>query len=144
MLRILLPFLLLLGLSGCGLSSGQPCEVSGDGFTRNDPCEDTCVEWAVLCDDGTSVVPDICSGSSCTDDNSCIAGWGCAQINATDSVCLPETLCTSGSFGVGQPAAANAQAPLQPTDPGAGTVSDDPAGDDGNEVDDPDASPEEY
>jgi hypothetical protein len=121
----LLPVLVVLALAGCGLDPGDPCEASGDGFTRTDPCETQCIEWPVLCADGSTATPDMCSGSSCSSDASCLTGWGCVQVNATDSVCLPQSVCPGG-FGQGQPSSNTAGAgfappPTRATDPGAGT-----------------------
>ncbi len=93
----------LLLLTGCQLSAGDPCEASGSGFTRTDPCGTQCIEWDVLCADGTTAVPDVCAGSPCTNNPAnCANGWGCVQVNATDSVCLPQDVCPGG-FGAGQP-----------------------------------------
>ncbi len=95
--------LLALLVGGCSLSAGDPCETSGSGFTRTDPCSTQCVDWDVLCADGSTAVPDVCAGSPCTNNpGNCATGWGCVQVNATDSVCLPQDICPGG-FGVGQP-----------------------------------------
>jgi hypothetical protein len=100
--RVFIPFLVLL-LSGCQLSAGDPCDAQSSGFTRTDPCSSQCVDWDVLCADGSTAVPDVCAGSPCTNNPAnCANGWGCVQVNATDSVCLPQEICPGG-FGVGQP-----------------------------------------
>ena len=102
-LRPLFVLLALLLLSGCPRSPGDACEASGSGFTRTDPCGTQCIDWEVLCADGTTSVPGVCAGSPCTNDPSvCATGWGCVQVNMTDSVCLPQDECPGG-FGVGQP-----------------------------------------
>ncbi len=67
--------------------------MTGDGFTRQDPCGETCVEWAVTCPDHTEVVPDVCSDGPCARDADCDAGWLCLRIDMTDSECLPADLC---------------------------------------------------
>lgn len=85
----------LLLLVGCSLDPGDPCETTGDGFTRHDPCGYTCVEWEVSCADGSTAVPDVCSGESCTA-GSCPVGFGCAKIDMTDYACLPQEVCPSG------------------------------------------------
>ena len=91
--------LLLIGalfLTGCdNPAPGEPCEVSGDGFQRYDPCSDTCVEWDVTCPNGTTVAPSVCTDGACSTDADCGDGWFCAQINMTDGECLPEDVCPS-------------------------------------------------
>lgn len=102
--RLLLLVALTL-LTACPLDPGDPCDAEGSGFTRTDPCSTQCVEWDVLCADGSTAVPNVCAGSPCTNNpNACANGWGCVQVNATDSVCLPQEICPGG-FGVGQPPA---------------------------------------
>ena len=91
--------LALFALTACdpNLRGGAPCEVTGDGFTRRDPCEFTCVEWDVTCADGTTIVPDVCSTQDCTADASvCPIGTACAAINMTDRECLPADICPTG------------------------------------------------
>jgi len=84
----------LLCLTGCdNPAPGDPCEVSGDGFTRQDPCADTCVEWDVTCPGGDTVAPSVCSDGACSTDADCGDGWFCAGINMTDSECLPLDVC---------------------------------------------------
>lgn len=94
MKRLMTHTVALLCLLGCErLSAGEPCEAEGDGFTRTDPCAETCVEWAVTCPDGTASVPDVCSDGPCSTDADCDAGFLCLDINATDAECLPESVC---------------------------------------------------
>lgn len=110
--------LLLVLLTGCTLDPGDPCEATGDGFTRQDPCSETCVEWEVECADGSRVVPGVCSGADCTADPTvCGPGWGCAAINMTDSACLPPDICPGG-FALGASATNSFRPPpTRPTAP---------------------------
>ena len=92
---LLLPLLVL----GCDKPEpGEACEVTGDGFTRKDPCVFSCVEWEVACADGSSVTPGVCSGPECSSDADCFEGFACAPTGSVTSSCLPEDLCPSG-FG---------------------------------------------
>jgi len=79
-------------LSGCSLEAGEPCEVVGDGFTRQDPCEHTCVEWAITCEDGTTTTPGVCSAGPCATDAGCPADFACMTVGF-DSECLPVEVC---------------------------------------------------
>ena len=90
-----LPLVFIL-LVGCQLDPGDPCETSGSGFTRTDPCSTQCVDWPVQCADGSTAVPGMCTDSSCTSDADCSTGWGCVQVNATDSACLLQIVCPGG------------------------------------------------
>lgn len=93
MKTILISALLLL-LTGCdNPAPGEACVVTGDGFTRQDPCADTCVAWDVTCPDGSSTTPDVCSDGACSTDEDCGDGWLCLQINMTDGECLPADIC---------------------------------------------------
>ena len=123
-MRLLLLVLSVLALTACPLDPGDPCDAEGSGFTRTDPCGTQCIEWDVLCADGSTAVPNVCAGSSCTNNPAaCANGWGCVQVNATDSVCLPQDVCPGG-FGTGQPLAcvrSDAELDLEPLEqPGAG------------------------
>ena len=79
-------------LVGCQKSAGESCETSGDGFTGTDPCEHTCVDWAITCDHGP-VNPDVCSGGACSADADCDAGFVCLQVDSFNSECLPSDTC---------------------------------------------------
>ena len=83
-----------LTLTACvGLDAGKACETEGDGFTRVDPCAETCVDWAVTCPSGDEVVPDVCSAGPCASDDDCDKDYICVQIDMTDSECLPDAMC---------------------------------------------------
>ncbi len=87
--------LALLLATGCArLGPGEPCEATGDGFTRVDPCEHTCIEWEVTCPDGTQVTPGVCSGEECVDHDDCPADFTCTQVGA-GTACLPATYCAA-------------------------------------------------
>lgn len=89
-----LAFFVLFLVCGCdNPAPGEACTVTGDGFTRQDPCADTCVEWGVTCPDGAEVTPDVCSDGPCNSDADCGDGWVCLEINMTDSECLPADIC---------------------------------------------------
>ena len=89
-----------ISLFSCRDAPGEPCTVTGDGFTRTDSCrgpfqpEGKCVAWDVTCADGRSVRPDVCAGPPCTDGASCDIGWLCVKVDATDSRCLPASVCS--------------------------------------------------
>jgi hypothetical protein len=83
-------------LWGCGPGPGEPCETSGDGFSRRDPCATVCVETEVPCADGTADVPGVCAGETCTGDADCAKGQGCAAIDSFARACLPRETCPGG------------------------------------------------
>jgi hypothetical protein len=75
---------------------GEPCESSGDGFTRVDPCSFVCIESEVPCADGSTVVPDVCSSNPCATDADCVAGFACGRTDSFNRYCLPPSLCPGG------------------------------------------------
>ena len=79
----------------CGASPppGGSCEVSGDGFTRMDDCDHTCVDWELTCDDGSSVEPRVCSAGSCTEGEACADGFHCLSVGVVERECLPAEVC---------------------------------------------------
>lgn len=86
---------LLLAFPACTRTVGERCEVSGDGFTRRDPCEETCVNWAITCDGGHAVTPDECAGTLCARDADCGEGLICQQIDSVpaNSRCMRAVVC---------------------------------------------------
>jgi len=89
-------FLLLTMLLACDKAvPGEPCEVSGDGFSRKDPCVTTCLDYDITCPDGSSVTPDVCSGAECSDQDPCPTGWTCAETGSVSWSCVPEDICPS-------------------------------------------------
>jgi hypothetical protein len=89
-----IPTLLALAtlLAACKTGPGEPCEVTGDGFTRYDPCTETCVDWQVTCPDGTGTVPDVCSAGSCSTDADCPSDYSCFPVGFV-AECLPDAIC---------------------------------------------------
>jgi hypothetical protein len=87
---------LILGMVGCGPGPGDPCEATGEGFSRRDPCPTTCVETEVPCDDGSAGVPGVCAGDPCDADGACPEGWGCAAVDSFARACLPLDTCPDG------------------------------------------------
>ena len=90
--------LALLSLAGCK-GVGDECEVTGDGFTRKDPCaalsENICLNWAITCPDGREITPNECAGAVCGADGACPDGQACVQIDAfpENSRCVKADLC---------------------------------------------------
>ncbi len=88
-----------LTLAACSLacgeerSAGEACKASGDGFTRRDDCEHTCVDWEVTCPDDKVVVPKRCSAGTCTSGESCSKGFHCLDVGVVEKECLPVTVC---------------------------------------------------
>ncbi len=82
---------------------GESCEVTGDGFTRKDPCEHTCVEWDVQCPSGELVTPGVCSGAQCETDAQCGGDFLCLPINMTDSACIPASFCGNSTSELDAP-----------------------------------------
>ncbi|MCA9528014.1 MAG: hypothetical protein KC549_17120 [Myxococcales bacterium] len=82
-------------LLGCEKLAGEPCEVSGDGFTRRDPCSQVCVDWAITCPDGREVTPDECAGLHCSVDEDCPEGLSCLQIDSVpaNARCMRAEVC---------------------------------------------------
>jgi hypothetical protein len=90
--------ILLAALSvGCAKEAGEACEATGDGFTRRDPCEFTCVEWEIDCADGSTVTPGVCSAGECGTDVDCPEGFSCVAIGSFATECLPDDTCDGGS-----------------------------------------------
>jgi len=87
----LLPLLLMFAIACDSPEPGEPCETSGDGFTRQDPCEHSCIDWAIDCD-GSEVTPDVCSAGECDADDDCSDGFVCLQVGVV-SECLPPDTC---------------------------------------------------
>lgn len=87
--------LLLTALAACdNPAPGEACTVSGDGFTRYDPCEHSCINWELdSCPTGPVGVPDVCSAGPCTDDADCPAHFDCLRVGSVSSECLPEDTC---------------------------------------------------
>lgn len=96
-IRALLTFVVAAHASSCGggPQAGDPCEATGDGFFRQDPCEHSCIEWEVTCADGTTVVPGVCSAGECRSDSDCPGGFTCERSGSVTSSCLPEDTCPS-------------------------------------------------
>ncbi len=84
----------LLSLSACK-DIGDACTVTGDGFTRRDPCGEVCLNWAITCPDGTERTPNECAGPVCGADGTCPAGQICLQIDsfADNSRCVMASIC---------------------------------------------------
>ncbi|MCA9547852.1 MAG: hypothetical protein KC613_25785 [Myxococcales bacterium] len=88
----------LLGLAGCK-DVGDACSVSGDGFTRRDPCaalsENICLNWEITCPDGQRLTPNECVGAVCGEGGDCPNGQICLQIDAfpQNSRCVKADLC---------------------------------------------------
>lgn len=78
---------------------GEACDATGEGFTRKDPCANTCVEWEVQCPGGALVTPGVCSGPTCSEAAPCGDGFVCVPIDMTDSACLPADLCEADALG---------------------------------------------
>lgn len=94
-MRLLTCLVLLFTLPACVRTVGEHCEVNGDGFTRRDPCEEMCIEWAITCPAGHSVTPDECSGPPCVTDDDCGDGLTCLQIDSVvaNSRCMRAQVC---------------------------------------------------
>jgi len=87
---------ILLTASGCPpLGVGEACTTSGDGFTKKDPCAESCVDWEITCPNGVTVVPDSCSGEVCGASGSCPSGQVCVQIDSfvQNSRCMAVEVC---------------------------------------------------
>jgi hypothetical protein len=92
---ILLLFATLAFATGCK-KVGDDCEVTGDGFTRRDPCQEQCVDRAVVCPDGSEApAPDQCAGEVCGEGGDCPDGQICVQIDSfvENSRCMLAAVC---------------------------------------------------
>lgn len=96
---------LVTSMTGCAAAPppGGSCEVSGDGFTRRDECDTTCVDWEITCEDGSSAEPDVCSAGSCTDGQACAKGFHCLSVGVSERECLPEDICAVDASAPAQP-----------------------------------------
>lgn len=92
---VILASALLVSTACEALPVGSPCEATGSGFQRQDPCEEMCIEWEITCPDGSTVIPDVCSGALCGTTGGCPTGQTCMQIDsfAANSRCMPDTTC---------------------------------------------------
>jgi len=89
-----LTLLSLMGVAVCGQGGGESCTVTGDGFTRSDPCQIACFNYEGTCPDGAATVPNQCVYGECADDpESCEAGQVCVQANVDRSYCVDASLC---------------------------------------------------
>jgi hypothetical protein len=86
--------LFVLALVGCK-DVGDACEVTGDGFSRRDPCAGACLNWSVRCPDGRELVPNECAGAVCGANGACPDEQICLQIDsfADNSRCVRAALC---------------------------------------------------
>lgn len=82
---------------GCEKTVGEFCEVSGDGFTRRDPCEHVCMNWELTCPDGQRITPNECAGAPCGQDGVCPDGLVCLQIDSVpaNARCVAADLCAA-------------------------------------------------
>jgi hypothetical protein len=89
----------VLACSACPrLPAGESCSATGEGFTRQDPCSYTCVDWEIDCADGSTVTPGVCSGPACSAPGDCDAGYECARVGSVTYSCLPVGTCPTGGF----------------------------------------------
>lgn len=91
--RLLMIGIVAMGTRCGGSPAGSPCEVTGDGFTRQDPCHHSCIDWEITCEDGSTVVPQACSGGECQTDADCGSGLVCTSVGSFSSECLPADTC---------------------------------------------------
>lgn len=93
--------LLALGALGCQKDVGDACEVTGDGFTRYDPCGGMCVERPVTCEDGREVPTGECAGELCGGGEPCPEGQLCVQVDSfpQNARCMRATLCAPDEMG---------------------------------------------
>lgn len=103
---------------------GDACVVTGDGFTRKDPCVDFCINWEITCPSGATLVPDSCSGPVCGLSGSCPSGQVCLQVDsfAQNSRCMDAAVCGGGGGGGGGGAALEAPAEGTSAPSGGSTV----------------------
>lgn len=101
MRSMLLIALIALGALGCQKAVGDPCEVTGDGFTRRDPCAGMCVEQPITCDDGQVVPTGECAGEVCGAGGPCPDGQICVQVDSfpQNSRCMRAALCAPAAPG---------------------------------------------
>lgn len=78
-----------------GPDAGAPCEATGDGFLRRDPCEHSCIDWDVTCEDGSTVVAGPCSAGGCRSDGDGPSGFTWERSGSVTSSCLQEDTCPS-------------------------------------------------
>ena len=94
LLLALFPALLL---AACGDPIGAACHFEGSGFTASDNCRHRCLQYrAVVCPDGTTLKPQICSGRPQCGPGACPAGEVCYHVNdpfEKESYCLPADIC---------------------------------------------------
>lgn len=94
----LLAIVSLMLTTGCK-DVGESCEVTGDGFTRKDPCavmsDNICLNWEITCPDGRALTPDECAGDVCGARGVCPEDQVCLQVDGfvENSRCVRATLC---------------------------------------------------
>lgn len=97
---------LLLVQAGCfGGRVGDPCTVTGSGFSLRDTCQTVCLSiWQITCPDGRVVNPKVCAGRQGCLDGQCPAGQVCYRTNVDRSFCVPDDICpTWRTQGVAEP-----------------------------------------
>ena len=94
LLLALFPALLLVA---CGDPIGAACHFEGSGFTASDNCRHRCLQYrALVCPDGRTLKPQICSGEPLCEPGACPAGQVCYHVNdpfEKESYCLPADIC---------------------------------------------------
>lgn len=101
MLRLPSLFVLMFGvvvtLGACaGAAPGEPCEASGEGFSRQDSCggdNGRCLAFPITCPSGEEVTPNVCEGVECSTDDDCDDGWVCAATGSATKNCVPAEVC---------------------------------------------------
>ncbi len=91
-------FLLVVILAACGSAAGQPCEMSGSGFTMSDNCRHKCLALTtIVCPDESRDRPALCSGPVGCNPGSCGNGEVCYTVNdpfEEVSFCIPAQVCS--------------------------------------------------
>ncbi len=93
----LISLTLLLLLFGCGDPPGTACSMTGSGFSASDNCRHRCLQHQnIVCPDGNSISPDICSGKRQCNPGGCPDGQLCYHVNdpfEKESYCVVADIC---------------------------------------------------
>jgi hypothetical protein len=84
--------------AACVPAPGDACSQSGDGFSGSDSCRafgnsSRCLNFPVVCPDGSEVTPDVCEGNECQGDADCDDTFVCAETGSATRNCVPASVC---------------------------------------------------
>lgn len=82
-------------VAACASAPGEPCEASGEGFSRRDSCgaDGRCLAFPIACPDGSTPTPNVCEGAECAGDGDCADDEVCAGTGSVTRNCVAAAVC---------------------------------------------------